>query len=435
MLMLLILTTSAYSQPWPGYNTSRYSGLHSLPYQPEIHSVMPSDWDINVFSANLTFFNGNFFGIDPMQEITDGNINGVGDVTKQRTGFVNAVIQFPSVAYRLNDKSTIGFSWGLRALLISSVSDGGLGDFINNLDKIGGNPVSFSNEFLSGLVNVWSNYSFIYSRELLHINRHKLFGGLSLNILSGGGSAYIDLSNTSFNYSNGIISDVDLSFRMAITQEIDNFVKEDEIPLFSRIGLGTDFGINYIKTNATGDDYDFKFGFGVVGLGKVNYNTSLASQVNVQIDKLAKSSFSEIESFGQLLDTLSTNLNLDKTDAEKISTRIPMNINVYGDIRLYDRIYLHAAYTRQIAYFGKEKHDDFSFNQFYIVPRYEFKKIGVYLPFTYNKFLNLESGLAFRWKPLVIGSGNIFSYLIRGSESTNLDIYLTTRIMINKKKK
>jgi hypothetical protein len=108
---------------------------------------------------------------------------------------------------------------------------------------------------------------------------------------------------------------------------------------------------------------------------------------------------------------------------------------LYGDVRLHDRFYIHAAYTRQITYFGKEKYEEFSFNQFYVVPRYESEKIGVYLPFTYNKFLNLESGVAFRWKPLVIGSGNIFSYLIQGSERTNIDIYLATRIMINRKKK
>jgi len=53
-IVLFFLSLKAMSQPWPGYNTSKYAGIHSLPYQPEIHSVMPSDWDINVLSANLT---------------------------------------------------------------------------------------------------------------------------------------------------------------------------------------------------------------------------------------------------------------------------------------------------------------------------------------------------------------------------------------------
>jgi hypothetical protein len=68
-IVLVFITIKAVSQPWPGYNTSKYAGIHSLPYQPEIHSVMPSDWDINVLSANLTFFNENFFGLDPIEEI------------------------------------------------------------------------------------------------------------------------------------------------------------------------------------------------------------------------------------------------------------------------------------------------------------------------------------------------------------------------------
>ncbi len=434
-IVFIFLTLKALSQPWPGYNTSKYAGIHSLPYQPEIHSVMPSDWDINVFSTNLTFFNENFFGVDPMEELSSGNISGISDASKNRTGLVNAVIQFPSVAYRLNEKSTVGFSWRLRALMVSNISNGQLSNFIHNIQNSDGEPASFTSEFASGLITTWGSYGFFYSREILNKKRNKLYAGVSLNILSGGGTAYLDLSNINFNYSDGILSDVDLRFRMAVTEEIDKFLNEDKIPLFSKIGLGADFGINYVKTDESGDDYLYKFGLGVTGLGKVNYNTSLANQVDVKVDQISKSSFSGIESFSQLMDTLTTNFDINNASFDQLSTRTPTIINLYGDVRLHDRFYLHVAFTRQITYFGKEKFDQFTFNQFYIVPKYETRKIGVYLPFTYNKFLNLESGVAFRWKPLIIGSGNIFSYLFQGSESTNLDIYLATRIMLNRKKK
>ncbi len=163
--VFIFLALKAVSQPWPGYNTSKYAGIHSLPYQPEIHSVMPSDWDINVFSTNLTFFNENFFGLDPMEELSSRNINGISDVSKNRTGYVNAVIQFPSVAYRINEKSTVGFSWRLRALLVSNISDGQLSNFINNIQNSNGDPASFANEFASGLITTWDSYGFFYSRE------------------------------------------------------------------------------------------------------------------------------------------------------------------------------------------------------------------------------------------------------------------------------
>jgi len=437
LLLLIILSRSAYSQPWPGYNTSRYAGMHALPYQPEIHSVMPSDWDINVLSANLTFFNENFFGFDPMQEISESNVNGVSDMAKNRTGLVNAIIQFPSVAYRINEKSTVGFSWRFRAVMVSNTSSEGLSNFIHSLNDPGGSPATFNNDFARGIIGTWGNYGFIYSRELINKKRHRLYGGISFNLISGGGSAFIDISDASFSYTQDTLTHLDLTFTMAVTEEIDKIVNEDKIPLFSKLGLGVDFGLNYIKTSGKEDDeaYDYKFGFGVVGLGKVNYNTSLANRVEVQANNVLKSSFSGIESFRQLMDTLVANFNVDNESRDKIATRLPLDINLYGDVRLHKRFFLHVSYTRQITYFGKEKYDDFSFNQFYIVPRYEFDKIGVYLPFTYNKFLNLESGIAFRWKPLVIGSGNIFSYIIQGGESTNLDVYFTTRIMINRKNK
>jgi hypothetical protein len=398
---------------------------------------MPSDWDINVLSANLTFFNENFFGIDPMQEISDGNVNSISDVTKNRTGFVNAIIQFPSLAYRINEKSTVGFSWRLRAVLVSNTSSEGLSNFIHGLNTPGGSPDSFNDDFARGFIGTWSSFGFIYSREIINKNRHRLYGGISFNIISGAGSAFIDISDASFSYSQDTLHNLNLNFTMAITEEIDKLVKDDEIPLFSKFGLGVDFGLNYVKTSGKEDDkaYDYKLGIGVVGLGKINYNTSMANRVQVQANNVLKSSFSGIESFRQLMDTLVANFNISNESREKIATRLPLDINLYGDVRLHNRFFLHVSYTRQITYFGKEKYDDFSFNQFYVVPRYESRTIGIYLPFTYNKFLNLESGIAFRWKPLVIGTSNIFSYLIQGGESANLDLYFTTRIMINRKKK
>ena len=436
-IIFIFVSLSTLSQPWPGYNTSKYTGIHGLSYQTEIHSVMPSDWDINVLSTNLTFFNENFFGIDPVKNLTNGNINDVSDISKDRNGLINAYVQFPSVAYRINEKSTVGFSWRLRAALISNVSNDELSEFINKIQNPSGEPASFVNDFARGFLSTWSQYSFLYSRELFRKNEHKLFGGISLNILSGGGSAYLDITNMSFTYSDEVLSDVDLTFRMVVSEEVDAFVNDQELPLFSRIGFGTDFGLTYMKTKDTnsGYEYDYKFGFNVIGLGSVNYNASMAPAINVKADEISRESFNGIGSFQELQDTLVSLLNVDNATSDKITSRMPLDISIYGDFHIYKRFYLHAAYTRQITYFGKVKFDDLSFNNYYIVPRYESKKIGVYLPFTYNKILNLESGVAFRWKPLVIGSGNIISALFQGGERTNIDLYLTTRIMLNRKKK
>jgi hypothetical protein len=424
------------SQPWPGYNTSIYGGLHNLSYQPEIHSVMPSDWDINVLSTNLTFFNENFFGMDPLGELQQGEINGIEDATQNRTGFVNGTIQFPSVAYKINEKSTVGFAWRFRGLLFSNISDGEFSSFIDEIEHTGGEPVTFNNDFANGFLTTWGSYGFFYSREILNIDRNRLFAGVSLNVLSGNGSAYLDLSSVNFTYSDEILYDVDLSFSMLVSEEVDNAINEDEIPLFKKIGFGSDIGITYMRLKKSDDTspYFFKIGFSLIGLGKINYNASLGNAVNVRIDEISKDSFSDIESLTQLIDTLSSVFDVEVDDTDKVSTRLPLSINLFTDFHLHNRFFIHAAYSRQITYFGNEKKKDLCFNKFYIVPRYESKKIGVYMPFSYDNFLKLQSGIAFRWKPLVIGSGNIFSFLVQGENSTNLDIYFTTRIMINKKK-
>jgi hypothetical protein len=258
-----------------------------------------------------------------------------------------------------------------------------------------------------------------------------------MNILSGKGSAYLDFSNINFSYSNGVLSDVDLSFRMAVSEEVDNVVNEEKIPLFNTFGLGTDIGITYMRLKQADNkkNYSYKVGFSLNELGKIKYNASVGNEVNVRVDQVSKESFSNIESFAQLKDTLISVFDITLDETDKVTTRLPLDINLYADIHLHNRFYVHVAYTRQITYYGQEKYEDLCYNQYYIVPRYESEKIGVYMPITYNKFLDLETGIAFRWKPLVIGSGNLFSYFFKGENRTNLDLYFTTRIMINKKNK
>jgi len=438
IFLSLFITVRAFAQPWPGYNTSMYAGIHALSYQPEIQSVMPADWDINVLSANLTFFNENLFGWDPVGDVKSANLHSIEDIFQNHTGVINGTIKLPSFAVRLNDRSTVGFSWNIRGILFSNLSDGGLSDFFNDIENPNVPVASFNGDFARGIFTSWSQYGFFYSREIFNKNRNQLFGGITLNILSGKGSAYMDLSNLSFNYSDGILSDVDLTFRMALSEEADKLISGQEIPLFKKFGFGTDFGITYkrLKNEQPGSSYFYKLGFSVINLGKINYtNSTSISSIRIQSDYISKESFSNIESLTQLRDTLASVFDLNIEEDNTIPSRLPLNIIITGDFNLYKRFYIHVGYSRQITYFGNENYKDLSFDTYYVVPRYESEKIGVYLPITYNKFLAMQTGIAFRWKPLIIGSGNIFSYFIKGENSTNLDIYFATRIMINRKKK
>lgn len=429
---------SAHSQIWSGYHTSMYGGIHNLSFQPEVHSMMPSDWDINVFSTNMTFFNERFFGYDPVGDIKDGNVHSIEDIFQNHTGVINATIKLPSVAVKLNEKSTFAFSWNIRAILFSNITDLGLSDFLNNLSQDQQAPVSFNNDFARGILTSWSEFGFSYSRLLFHKDKNQLFGGFTFNILSGSGSAYLDLSSLSFSYNDGVISDLNFSFRMQMSEEVDQLINEDKFPFFSKIGYGADFGLTYQRLNEGNNEspYRYKFGFSLTGLGKINYrNASDLSSVNIRADQISRDSFSNIETLTQLKDTLVSVFDLEITDADKVSSRTPLDLHLYGDLNLYGRFYLHAGYRRLISYFGSERFEDLCFDRYYIVPRYESKKIGVYLPITYDKFLTSQVGIAFRWKPLVIGSGNILSYFIKGDNSTNLDIYFATRIMIHRKNK
>jgi hypothetical protein len=184
IIFFVFISFHTVSQPWPGYNTSKFSGIQSLSYQPDIHSVMPSDWDINVLSANLTFFNENFFGMDPLGEMESGDINGIEDVLSNRTGVVNAAIQFPAVAYRINEKSTVGFAWRFRGLLFSNISTVSLSNFLEDLNAPGGVPVSFSNisslsQLRDTLVSVFNievgEMDEVTSQLPLHINLYSDF--------------------------------------------------------------------------------------------------------------------------------------------------------------------------------------------------------------------------------------------------------------------
>ena len=369
-------------------------------------------------------------------DIKKGNIHSIDDIFQNHTGVIRGNVNFPSFAVRLNDKSTLGFSWSLRGLLFSNISDGELSTFIDNINDNPGEATSFNNDFASGMLSTWGQFGFNYSREIYSKKRNRLSGGITLNILSGKGSAYLDFTELSFNYFDGVISDANLIFRMIITEEADKLISGNGIPLFKKFGIGTDFGITYqrLKSEQPGSTYLYKLGFAVTGLGKIDYSNTLSiSSLRISADRISKESFSDIESITQLRDTLISIFDLDIDNMKTVASRLPLQINVSGDFNLHNRFYVHVAYLRQNYYFGNERYEDLCFNKFFVIPRYESGKIGIYLPVSYNKFLNLQTGVAFRWKPLVIGSDNIISYFLKGENSTNLDVYFTTRIKINRK--
>lgn len=71
--------------------------------------------------------------------------------------------------------------------------------------------------------------------------------------------------------------------------------------------------------------------------------------------------------------------------------------------------------------------------RFNVTPRYEDERFGVYLPLTFSNFIPAYIGLALRWKPFIIGSGNLFTFWAYEDRGKPFDIYFTVKVPVLKK--
>jgi len=289
----------------------------------------------------------------------------------------------------------------------------------------------------------WTEYGFNYGQIVLDQKEHFLKVGGAIKLLSGNTAAYFYTDNFEYNLKNS-----DTSFRLkgdfnyGYSQNLDEFLSgnsSDYIKRSSNLGYGIDLGAvyewrgdyekyQYDMDGETGiwarhkNKYKLRIGASLLDLGGMRFrkgglSRNFSVNSNNPFDLTVFESASSLYTFDEIIDSLIQEPNQEWIAQQDTSTtfymRTPSAFSIQVDYHIWKGFYVNA--TSMINLIGKKTDTKVKIpNQFSITPSFDIAGIGVHLPFSYNKYSGLKTGIATRLGPLTLGITDYRPLLARG---------------------
>ena len=170
-IALIAISLNSNAQDYAGYNTSNYTGVNSVFFNPSNVVDSRYKWSVNLVSANVMVSN------DYATLKTSGLFKTIGGDTSSyninRTNFGNtnflldADVFGPSVMFNVNAKNSFAITTRGRAM---ANVDKMPGDLLNTLENSGDNitfPTTLNTNGFKITANVWTEIGATYGRVLI----------------------------------------------------------------------------------------------------------------------------------------------------------------------------------------------------------------------------------------------------------------------------
>lgn len=478
---LLAFPGMLMSQDFIGLNTGSWGGLHTLHLNPA--NVVDSRYkvDINLVSVNVTASNNyiaakNSFLFDVNNKSQENDweskyllVDSLG--TNPKNAHVNATILGPSFMFNITPKDAIAFTVRGRVQVSAEDMDQQTANLIYNGLANNQWGIPFSADYASVRYNSWVEWGLTYGRVILDKKEHFLKAGVTLKFLQGLGSAYATVKdyrlvfqnndvidtlngNVSYGHSGNLVpGNVNGQFTMGsnagfsleaagggadigVVYEWRPSWQKYRHSLYGKKSRKKDESCKLIESwNRWEDAYVLKASLALNNIGSIRYTKDSTSRDYIaQIRNMNVNVFNDIQNIydidnkldslaaaGQLINA--TNNNRD------YFLDMPLTLNMGLDWHVIDGFYLNVQ--SQIA-FNQGPSDPHRLNNlhtFYFTPRYENAWFGAYMPVGYRQYSGFNWGLGLRLGPVIIGSGDIFSNLVKG-ETNGIDLFVGAKIPI-----
>ena len=429
--LLILISNYSFSQSFVGQAADNYSGVHGVVYNPSNIVGSPFRTDINLLSFSA-FAGSDYFGINLGDVLNGDNFDVSEDAERflsdRNNFFLNADILGPSFMFNLNKKSSIGIITRGRVFFNLNDINGELFGAIED-DFESDNDVIFDSQNLNGNIHAWAEIGLSYGRILMDKQNHILKGGATLKYLQGGGALFANSPGLIGQYTRAtetLTTQGELNY--GTTQDFD----ESDID-FSNLasGFGMDIGFTYQwhpdRENDSvpiyRDQYKLKVGVSVTDIGSINYeNTELNSyNMNATVDA---STFEDLEEF------LDNNYNNTQT-IQDTKIKLPTALHILVDYRIAKK-WLVSAQANLSMISKDERLGNSIINTVTIAPRLETKWLSFFTPLSFRQYGDFAFGGGFRFGPLSVGSGSVFSNLLSDSSKTT-DVFVGLKVPIYRK--
>ena len=474
-ILLAISPLLLKAQSYLGVSTSNYAGIMGVQLQPASFVDGRFVFDLNIAGMNFnTYQNFAYFDAKGMRA-AQGNGGYWWKKSFGDTALYNSwaspdstfMDRFLLRKYNKDSKGILGLYSNTQVDLLNfnfhitpKIAIGFLvrGRSITNVDNmdpklavLAENGLDYSllwNQKLNEeLVNMnhltWTEYGFNYGQVVMDDKEHFLKVGGTLKLLSGNAAAYFYTNNFEYNLKNADTSFLlKGNFNYGYSQNVDDIISNNNQDYFtraSRWGVGVDLGAVYEWREGYEDyqydmdgksgiwaqhknKYKLRVGASLLDIGGMRFTKGGLSrnfEVNSQdpFDLNTFESANSIQDFDQVIDSLinapgQTWISSQDT-ASTFLMQTPSAFSLQFDYHIWKGFYVNASSMLNLI--GKKTDTKVKVpNQISITPSFDIAGFGLHLPFSYNKYAGLKTGIATRLGPLTVGVTDYRALFARG---------------------
>ena len=429
------------SQDYLGIANSAYAGVNGIDVNPASIVNSPRKWDITLIGLNVAFGN-NFLGFQKRAlDHTGGMISGnypafndqnfQNDFLTQRKGgapvsvYLAANIMLPSFMFiRAKHKDAFAFTCRVR----SYVNIDGIDPTLAHMLFTGVTDSSLFGQQLpspklSVQAMVWTEYGITYGKTVMETNNERLNVAGRVKLLQGLYAAYAYVGKLNYKF--------DKSDSLALLSSHVNYGHSTNLdnkdPLAFGFGgkpsMAVDIGATYefhkltdvrsklaSQSNTTPlmHEYRYKIGFSLQDLGWITYlkpanahDFTATSNVNLNSFNTPGST-TPIAGFDN---SLQKNFSMSTNDT-KFRMNLPTVASLQGDFYAGKNIYFNSTVNYGFQY-TNDPNKVHEVTTLSITPRWDWKWLGLYVPFSYNEYSHFRLGLTTRIGPLIVGMADI----------------------------
>lgn len=438
-IFYFILTISflpAKAQNYHAIQGSYYAGGLGVHNNPATIANTPFKWDITLAGFQLKSSN-NFVRIEKYSLLSNPANSEYffreGNYTREAR--LNANLNILNTCIALNRKSSLAFGVNFRTHTSVKASPY---NFVDSLKRVGdffkiNDPTTtYEGDMLS---SSWLELYGSYARTIIDNEKGRLNAGITLKAGYSLAGAFIRFRDGQYQrITNSGETDYvvkSASVRYGYSSNFDRWQPQSSIQNnintligASQSGASIDVGLEYlVKTQEITDisddenynDYDWKIGLSVLDMGFQRYTYGLSSRAITAVlpglvtDTALDTKFDgTTNSLERINDSLATIVSLGGNGARQFNIVNPMRMVLNVDKYITGNYFVNAELSFNLGSLApKQFFTTKELNLLTVTPRWETRKLGVYLPIYYNTRQQFWIGGAFKAGPLLFGVHNL----------------------------
>lgn len=451
--ILLLYCCSGYSQNMQAIHGSPYAGSLSTDFNPANTLNAPYKWDLTIFGLQSKEVTNSvkFKNIGLLSRIPDTLIYQGKSGTFQRYAHATTTVNLLHFRYKLNAVSAITVGVNLRNYIQAQSSPVYWHDTVNTVTKFLRANINTSTNHANFQTSSWMEYSFGYSRVINTNATGQWQAGLQLKLNKSLAGAYAHVSNFEFLLDSTLVprrfritdargeyaysANMDnLDSNKSNSRNIKDFLRE------TKFNAGFNIGVEYIRfkddayENVNSSyNYNWKLGISLLDIGRNKYQYSINSlrfsgtQQNVT-DRALDTFFNNVKSAREFKNQLtSLALNTDSLSGNFYIMN-PVRLLLNWDKNLNNNFYVNAEV--QVPLTSTKSTQPISTKELSlltIIPRWEKRSLGAYMPLQYTTEGNFWIGLGIKAGPVIAGLHNL-GWLTNKKSTPNGGFYLAFQI-------